>query len=326
MEKNILVTGGAGYIGSHTAKMLKKAGFNPITIDNLSCGHEYAVKWGAFIKGDVADEKVIRETVKKYNISAIIHFAALTLVKESVVDPIKYYENNVTKTLALLKTALDCGMRYFIFSSSCAVYGAPQKIPIEENDGKFPVNPYGQTKLFVENILKDLEKPYNLKSAILRYFNAAGADLDGEIGEDHLQETHLIPLIMQTLLGRQQKLQLFGNDFPTPDGTAIRDYIHVNDLAMAHVLALKYLLNNKSSIDINLGTGIGHSVLEIIRTVEAETSLKVPFDIAPKRIGDPPVLVASNEKAQRLIAWKPSFSLKEIIKSAWSWHNKQEQL
>lgn len=318
----ILLTGGAGYIGSHTAKRLSQSGFEPVTLDDLSAGHPWAVQWGPFIQGDLGDEKLIREVVAGYGIQAVLHFAAHTYVGESTTHPRKYFENNVTRTLSMLDTLIDCSVNKVIFSSSCAIYGDPERIPIDESHPQKPVNPYGESKLMVERILHWYDRAYGIKAACLRYFNAAGADPDGEIGEVHAPESHLIPLVMQAASGAIDSISVFGSDYPTPDGTAIRDYTHVCDLAEAHVLSLEHLLNGGGSVELNLGTGRGHSVLEVVQTVEEVSGCAVPVRLTERRPGDPPELVADASKAGKVLNWRPRFlDLPDVIKTAWAWHS-----
>ena len=318
----VLVTGGAGYIGSHSAKGLAQAGFTPVVFDNLSNGHRWSVKWGPFVQGDLADATLVRETLRKYDVQAVIHFAASAYVNESMTNPRQYFRNNVVNTLNLFDAQLDAGVKHTVFSSTCASYGVPQTRFISEEHPQAPVNPYGESKLFVERALHWYGGAYELKSVALRYFNAAGADPDGEIGEVHDPETHLIPLVIQTALGNRPEVKVFGTDYPTPDGSAVRDYIHVTDLADAHVRALKYLFNGGSNAAVNLGTGKGHSVREVIATVERISGQKVAVREAERRPGDPPELVANARKAASLLGWHPRFSsLDTIIDSAWRWHS-----
>ncbi len=320
--RRVLVTGGAGYIASHTAKRLSQAGFEPVTVDDLSAGHKWAVKWGPFVQGDIGDQKLIREVVSEYRIQAVLHFAALTFVGESIVQPRKYFHNNVVQTLKMLDALVDCSVKHVIFSSSCATYGDPERVPIAESHPQRPVNPYGESKLMVERILHWYDQAYGMKAACLRYFNAAGADPDGELGEVHTPETHLIPLVMQAASGAIDSVSIFGTDYPTPDGTAIRDYLHVYDLADAHVRALEYLLNGGASIELNLGTGQGHSVLEIIRAVEEVSGRSVPARRTERRPGDAQELVADASKAREVLNWQPRFvDLRELVRTAWAWHS-----
>ena len=317
---NILVTGGAGYIGSHTCKALAAAGFMPVAYDNLVFGHEWAVKWGPLARGDILDRGRLEEVFRQYKPSAIVHFAAYAYVGESVEQPAKYYKNNVTGTLTLLEAMRDHGVEQMVYSSTCATYGRPQMIPIPEHHPQNPVNPYGASKLMVEQILADFSAAYGLRSISLRYFNAAGADADGEIGEDHDPETHLIPLVLQTAAGKRPNITIYGTDYDTPDGTCIRDYVHVSDLAEAHVLALKALSSNGSSASYNLGTGRGFSVREVIETAHSVTGREIRVQEGPRRPGDPPQLVADATRAKTELGWTPKYAdLDQIVKSAWSW-------
>lgn len=316
----ILVVGGAGYIGSHAVKELNRQGYETVTFDNLVYGHRDAVKWGAFEEGDMANESRLRDLFSAHEIAAVMHFAAYAYVGESVTDPEKYYFNNVAATLNLLKVMREHGVDKFIFSSTCATYGEPQVVPIPENHPQNPINPYGMSKLMVEKILADYGRAYGLKSIAFRYFNAAGADPDGEIGERHDPETHLIPLVIEALLGGRQ-LKIFGEDYPTADGTCIRDYIHVVDLARAHILGLERLLAGGESAVYNLGNGAGYSVKQIIETAEKVSGRKVPYEVAPRRAGDPAALIGSAEKAISELGWKPEFAdITRIVETAWNWH------
>jgi len=313
----ILIVGGAGYIGSHTARAARRHGFDALLYDNLSTGHEFLTDGFELIPGDIADKKALTSAMR--GIDAVIHFAAHAYVGESVENPRKYFENNVAGALALLNTAIDTGVQNFVFSSSCAVYGVPPKMPITEDTYPRPVNPYGVSKLFFENALEAYERAYGLRFASLRYFNAAGADENGETGELHDPETHLIPLALAAASGHGPELRVLGVDYPTPDGTCIRDYVHVVDLAEAHVLALKQLVSVRKSLTVNLGTGIGHSVKQIIAAVEKVTGRNVPWHPAARRAGDPPILVADPTRAQETLGWRAVRSLHEIILSAWNW-------
>jgi UDP-arabinose 4-epimerase len=317
----VLVTGGAGYIGSHTAKALSQAGHEAVVLDNFTAGHRWAVKWGALAEGDLADQDFIRHALHEFGIHAVIHFAADALVAESVANPRKYYWNNVVNSLRLLDAMAESGIRHIVFSSSCATYGVPNRVPISEEHPQFPVNPYGETKLVIERILRDYGPAYGLRWVALRYFNAAGADPGGEIGEDHDPETHLIPIAVQAAQGERPYLEIYGTDYPTPDGTAIRDYIHVTDLARAHVQALEYLAAGGVSTALNLGTGLGHSVREVIAAVGKLCEGRVPVKEGPRRAGDPPALVAEVEKADKVLGWKPEYpDLDPIVKTAWNWN------
>ena len=317
----VLVTGGAGYIGSHACKALAQADCRPIAYDNLVYGHPQAVRWGPFEQGDIADRERLDAVINHYRPDALMHFAAYAYVGESVQDPGKYYRNNVAGTLSLLEAARDHGIGYFIFSSTCATYGIPQRVPIDEDHPQAPINPYGASKLMIETMLRDFQAAHDLKYVALRYFNAAGADPDGEIGEEHDPETHLIPLVMQAAQGKRAHVDIYGTDYPTPDGTAIRDYIHVTDLAEAHVLALNYLQQNGDSIALNLGTGRGYSVREVINTVKSVCNTAVPARETARRAGDPPVLVADAHRGMECLGWRPTHSqLTDIITDAWRWH------
>ena len=311
----VLVVGGAGYIGSHAARALRRAGYEVIIYDNLSTGFRRLAQGFELVEGDIADEGKLRSVLSR--VSAVMHFAARCYVGESVENPRKYFRNNVVGALTLLNAVVDAGIRSFVFSSTCAVYGIPERIPITEQTPREPVNPYGASKLFFENALEAYDRAYGLRSARLRYFNAAGADDSGEIGELHDPETHLIPLaLLSTANGPE--LQVFGDDYPTPDGTCLRDYIHVNDLADAHVRALQHLENSGDSLALNLGTGRGHSVLEVIQAAEKATGQPVRRKIGPRRAGDPPVLVADASKAHSLLNWTPQQDLANIVSSAWN--------
>ncbi len=319
----ILVAGGAGYIGSHTVKELIKEGFEVVVFDNFSTGKKELLVGGELFVGDLIDKESIKKVFRSKNIEAVLHFASLIQVGESYKDPRKYYTHNLITSLNLLDVMLETGVKNFVFSSSAAVYGVPLQIPIPESHPLNPFNPYGQTKFFTEKILQDYEKAYGLKFISLRYFNAAGADLESCLGELHDPETHLIPNILLFLLGKKNNFEIFGTDFPTEDGTAVRDYIHVKDLAKAHVLALKKLLTSSQSEFINLGTNKGYSVLEIIKKTKQITGEKVPYREGPRRKGDVPVLLASREKAEQILGWKLYHSnIKTIIETAWNWHKK----
>lgn len=318
---NILITGGAGYIGSHTVKALKKKGYFTVVYDNLSSGHEYASKGDIFIKGDIFDSNLLADTIKKYDIDSIIHFAAYSLVGESMTNPKKYYTNNVQGTLNLLNTMLENNINKIVFSSTAAVYGEPKNIPITEDCPKDPTNVYGKTKLMIENMLEDYSKAYALKYIALRYFNACGADPQGDIGEDHNPETHLIPLVLQTCAGKRESIKIFGQDYPTKDGTCIRDYIHVNDLASAHVLALEALQKGHKSEVYNLGNGNGFSVAEIIDTAEKVAGIEIKKEFTGRRSGDPAILIASSDKIKKALGWNPEYTdISKIIQTAWNWH------
>ncbi|MDI6724353.1 MAG: UDP-glucose 4-epimerase GalE [Methanobacterium sp.] len=319
----ILIVGGAGYIGSHLNKEISKQGYETVVFDNLSYGHEKFVKWGNFELGDLSNINDIRSIFRKYPIDAVMHFAAFTYVGESVKDPQKYYLNNVKNTLNLLQVMLEENVKQFVFSSTCATYGNPVEIPITENHPQNPINPYGRGKLIVEQVLKDYSQAYGLKYASLRYFNAAGADPEGEVGELHDPETHLIPLILDVAAGKRDDIKIFGTDYNTPDGTCIRDYIHVTDLADAHILALKYLQDGGESDVFNLGNGNGFSVKEVIETARKITDKNIRAVEDERRPGDPPILVGSSDKAKKVLKWKPKYDdLDKIIETAWNWHKK----
>ena len=313
----VLVVGGAGYIGSHAARTLRKLGHEAVLYDNVSTGHEFLAKGFELIRADIADTAKLMAAMRR--VDSVMHFAAHAYVGESVENPRKYFHNNVEKGIALLNACVDGGVRRVIFSSTCAVYGVPGKVPIPENIPRQPVNPYGVTKLFFEQALEAYGRAYGLRFASLRYFNAAGADESGEIGELHDPETHLIPLALAAAKGTGRHLEVFGEDYPTPDGTCVRDYIHVNDLADAHVRALEHLASGKESFAVNLGTGQGNSVKEVMQEVEKVTGKAVPHRIGPRRPGDPPELVANPRKAEELLGWKAERSLNDIVRTAWKW-------
>jgi UDP-glucose-4-epimerase GalE len=314
---SILVVGGAGYIGSHTARALRRSGYEAIIYDNLSRGHGFLANDFELITADIMDHEQLAGVMRR--VDAVMHFAAHSQVGESVQKPRIYFQNNAEAGLALLNCALDAGVRRFVFSSTCAVYGIPEKVPITENTPRQPVNPYGTSKLFFENALEAYDRAYGMRYMSLRYFNAAGADESGEIGELHDPETHLIPAALKAVTGERGELELFGSDYPTPDGTCVRDYVHVNDLAEAHVLALKQLEAGSNSAALNLGTGIGCSVQEVLAMVEEVTGKKVPRKTAPRRAGDPPALVADPARAQAALNWKAKRSLRDIVQTAWQW-------
>lgn len=316
----ILVVGGAGYIGSYMCKYLSKRGYQPVVLDNLIYGHKEAVKWGPLFEGAMSDTALLDHIFSEHRIAAVMHFAAFCYVGESVTAPAKYYQNNVAATITLLEQMEKNRIPNFIFSSSCATYGEPVEIPITEAHPQQPINPYGKTKLMVEQILEDFETAYGIRSVALRYFNAAGADPEAEVGEDHDPETHLIPLALQAAMG-QRELSIFGDDYPTRDGTCIRDYIHIDDLAQAHLLALEGLLDNKPGARYNLGNGDGYSVKEVIETAARVTGKAIPAKIVERRAGDPAVLIGSSQKAMKELGWRPGFAdLRTIIETAWKWH------
>lgn len=321
---NILVAGGAGFIGAHTCKLLRANGFTPVTLDNLSTGYEKAVLYGPFVKGDLRERDKIAQIVKEYDIKAAIHFAAFSLVGESVSNPKKYYDNNVSAAIEFAVALLAAGVDKLVFSSTAAVYGNPQTDLIDEDHQKLPINPYGATKLAFEGALKWLDEAHGLKHVILRYFNAAGSDFDVEVGESHEPESHLIPLICKAAIGTGKPLNVFGTDYDTPDGTAIRDYIHVFDLAMAHIEAIKYLMNGGQSDAFNVGTGLGISVKQAIVAAQNQFA-EVPHSYAPRRAGDPPILVADAKKIKSKFNWKPQFSdIDTIIKTAKAWQENRK--
>lgn len=317
----ILICGGAGYIGSHINKLLNRKGYETVVFDNLVYGHREAVKWGTFVQGDLSSEREIESVFQSYPIDAVFHFAAYAYVGESVDQPEKYYYNNVVNTLNLLKAMRKYGCDKIIFSSTCATYGEPESVPITEDQRQDPINPYGATKWMVERIFQDYGRAYGLRFVVLRYFNAAGADPDGEIGESHSPETHLIPLVLDAAAGRRPDIQVFGTDYDTRDKSCIRDYIHVMDLADAHFLALKYLEQKGKSDFFNLGNTCGTSVLKVIETVKKVTGKEFPVTHAERRPGDPAILVGSCEKAKRILGWEPRYpDIGEIVSHAWNWH------
>lgn len=317
---NILVTGGAGYIGSHAVRLLQTAGHEVWVYDNLSCGHREAVPEGLFIEGNVGDRARVTAVLNDKSIDAVMHFAAFALVGESVAQPSKYYQNNVIETLNLLEAMRAANVSRFVFSSTTATYGVPDKIPITEDEKQKPINPYGFSKLVIEQALADYAHAYGWGYAALRYFNAAGAAPDGEIGEDHTPESHLIPIVLQVALGQRESISIFGDDYPTPDGTCIRDYIHVYDLGAAHVKALEKL-EMGSGLQLNLGTGRGNSVREVIDACRDVTGQEIPAVMGERRPGDPPELVADSAKAQTVLDWKPKYvDIRETVETAWRWH------
>ncbi|WP_367924247.1 UDP-glucose 4-epimerase GalE [uncultured Ruthenibacterium sp.] len=319
----ILICGGAGYIGSNVNKLLSQQGYQTIVFDNLVYGHRELVKWGEFVEGDLNDYNAIDAVFKRWKIDAVFHFAAYAYVGESVKEPAKYYQNNVTCTLNLLEAMRTNGCNRIVFSSTCATYGVPSRVPITEDMPQNPINPYGATKLMVERIFKDYAVAYGLEFAVLRYFNAAGADPDGEIGEWHIPETHLIPLVLEAAGGKRSSVKVFGTDYPTRDGTCIRDYIHVYDLADAHLRALRYLEKGNPSDFFNLGNTLGTSVLEVIEAVKKVTGRSFEVEYCARRPGDPAELVGDSAKAQRILGWKPRYpQIEEIVSHAWKWYCK----
>ncbi|HXC12742.1 MAG TPA: UDP-glucose 4-epimerase GalE [Stellaceae bacterium] len=323
MASSILVTGGAGYIGSHACKALARAGYLPVAYDDLSRGHRAAVRWGPLVEGDIADRPRLCAALAEHRVAAVMHFAAYAYVGESVGNPALYYRNNLSGSLSLLEAMRETRVGEIVFSSTCAIYGTPDAVPIRETAPQNPVNPYGETKRAIERALHWYGQAYAIRSASLRYFNAAGADGEGEIGEDHEPETHLIPLVLGAALGRRPAIEVFGTDYPTPDGTAIRDYIHVDDLADAHLRALERLRSGGASIALNLGSGEGHSVREVIAAAVAVSGRKIAVRDAPRRPGDPPALVADPSLAAQTLGWRASrSSLEAIIRTAFAWHNR----
>jgi UDP-glucose 4-epimerase len=317
----ILVTGGAGYIGSHTLLYLKNQNEDVVVLDSLQTGHKDAIIHGTFYEGNLSDEDLLDEIFDLHKITSVIHFAADSLVGESMTEPLKYYENNVIGTYHLVKKMVEYGIKKFVFSSTAATYGEPTSVPITENLPTIPTNPYGETKLAIEKMLKWADDAYGLKSICLRYFNAAGADPEGRIGEDHYPESHLIPIVLQAALGQRESVSIFGDDYPTDDGTCIRDYIHVLDLAQAHYLALQRLEKEEVSGVYNLGNGNGFSVKQVIETCRAVTDIDITAISAPRRTGDPAVLIASSDRARSELGWDPKYSDLEImVKHAWNWH------
>ncbi len=326
-KPTILVTGGAGYIGSHAVLALKRVGYEVVILDNLVYGHKDLVEkvlQVELIVGDITDRNLLDRVFKTHNIAAVMHFAAYAYVGESVKNPGKYYSNNVVGTLTLLQAMVAASIKKIVFSSTCATYGFVETMPITEEEPQNPINPYGATKLMVERILSDFDKAHQLKHVCFRYFNAAGADPSGLLGEDHLPETHLIPLILLTALGKRESISIFGTNYPTPDGTCIRDFIHVTDLATAHVLGMEYLLNDGNSDVFNLGNSNGFSVKQVIETAKAVTGKAIKVVECDRRPGDPPWLVGSSEKVRRILGWNPQYpSLEDILSHAWQWHQQR---
>ena len=317
----ILVTGGAGYIGSHINKMLAQKGYETVVFDNLVYGHPEAVRWGTLEIGDLADTEQLNKVFEKYQIEAVFHFAAYAYVGESMSEPSKYYNNNVVNTIHLLDTMIKYQVKYLVFSSTCATYGIPEQMPITEDMEQKPINPYGASKLMIERILADYHEAYGLNYCCLRYFNAAGADPEGEIGESHNPETHLIPLILAAAAGERKLIKVFGSNYPTRDGSCIRDYIHVTDLADAHLRAMNYLKKGGESTCMNLGNSVGNSVLEVIEAAKDITGRTIAVVMDERRLGDPPMLVGSSEKAKNLLGWKPKYGdIRVILEHAWNWY------
>lgn len=326
-KSTILVTGGAGYIGSHAVLALIKAGYEVIVLDNLSYGHRELVEQVLKVKlivGDISDRALLDHIFTTHNIAAVMHFAAYIAVGESVTDPAKYYRNNVTGTLALLEAMVAASIKKFVFSSTCALYGIPNTVPLVEDHPQDPISPYATSKWMVERILSDFDQAYGLQSVCFRYFNAAGADPTGLLGEDHTPETHLIPLVLFAAMDKRESVSIFGTDYPTRDGTCIRDYIHVTDLAQAHILGLEYLLQGGESTAFNLGNGSGFSVREVIETASKITRKEIKVVECDRRPGDPPVLVGSSDKARKVLGWHPQYSdLEDILTHAWQWHQQR---
>jgi len=320
----VLVTGGAGYVGSHALQVLRQNGLRCVVLDNLSRGHRELLSAGTpLVEGDIGDDALVRRVIAEHGVTAVMHFAAYAYVGESVAHPARYYANNVAATTALLTSMVESGVKQIVFSSTCATYGMPESVPITEAHPQRPVNPYGASKLMVERILQDFDRAYGLKSVALRYFNAAGADPEGRIGEWHEPETHIIPLALEVAAGARDHVEVFGTDYPTPDGTCIRDYIHVTDLAQAHVLGLRHLQSGGASEAFNLGNGNGFSVRQVLDTVEKVTGRKARAKAGPRREGDPHSLVGSAAKARRVLGWKPQWdTLDAIIETAWKWHTR----
>jgi UDP-glucose 4-epimerase len=327
MRKTILVVGGAGYIGAQCCKLLSEQNYRVVVLDNLCLGHLEFIKWGKFYLGDLGDKDLLAKIFTDEKIDAVMHFAAFASVAESVREPQKYYQNNVIKTISLLDEMIKHNIKHFIFSSTCATFGNPLSDFIDEMHTQKPINPYGYTKLVIENVLKDYDIAYGLKSIVFRYFNAAGADESAEIGEKHFPETHLIPLVLDVAIGKSKAIKIFGTDYNTPDGTCIRDYIHVYDLSQAHILGLKYLFYEEQSNHFNLGNGLGFSVKEIIDHCEKVTGIKIKKEYSDRRAGDPSRLVGSSEKAIELLNWQPKyFDIEKIIQTAWVWHKKLNKI
>jgi UDP-arabinose 4-epimerase len=320
--QRVLIAGGAGYIGSHAAKALARAGREPVVFDNLSSGHSHAVKWGPMVHGDIGDAEALRAAIRQYRPDAVMHFAARIEVGEGEREPVDFYQNNVASTLNLVRTMLEEGVTNLVFSSTCAIYGDPEKLPLTEDLPKRPVSVYGRTKLIVEQMLEDISRAKGLNFAALRYFNAAGADMDGEIGEEHDPETHLIPNAIKAAVGRSGPMKLFGLDYPTKDGSCVRDYIHVDDLARAHILAADRLTETRGNLQLNLGTGDGYTVLDVLQAVARATGREVPYDVSPRRAGDAIALTADPARVRAVLDWVPQHGLDEIVWSAWNFHRR----
>jgi UDP-arabinose 4-epimerase len=322
----ILVAGGAGYIGSHACKALARAGHVPIVIDDLSTGNEWAVRWGPMVRGNIGDHGLVSRVLRDEQVEAVLHFAANAYVGESMVQPHKYFQNNVVNCLTFLGAMREAGVTDIVFSSTCATYGDPLHLPLDESHPQNPVNPYGDSKLFIEKVLRWYGEAYGLRWVALRYFNAAGADVEGEIGEAHDPETHLIPQVIQAAKGDRPEMSIFGTDYDTPDGTAIRDYIHVDDLAKAHILAIEHLGKGRESGAFNLGTGQGYSVRDIINAVERHGGRKVPAREKGRRAGDPERLTACAERARQILGWRPDHDLDTIVATAWTWEMRKVEV
>ncbi len=322
---NVMVVGGAGYIGSHMVKLLDKAGHQVVVLDNLSTGHKSSVTASQLVVGDMENSELVESLLRDHKIDSVMHFAAHALVGESVEHPAKYYQNNAVATLSLLESMRKCDVKRIVFSSTCATYGVPDKVPIDEQEKQSPVNPYGFTKLVCEQAMEDYAHAYGLGYAALRYFNAAGASPDGDIGEDHDPESHLIPIVLQVALGQREHITVFGDDWPTPDKTCVRDYIHVDDLGAAHMLALEKIESGQG-IKVNLGTGVGFSVREVIECCREVTGKEIPEVMGARRAGDPPELVANAKMAENVLGWIPKYrELKPIVETAWQWHSSNPQ-
>ena len=317
---NVLVTGGAGYIGSHTCLALAQNGYTPVAFDNLVNGHREFAQWGPFEQGDVRDRKRLDQVISVYRPVAIIHFAGLIEIAESVTDPIAFFDNNLSGSLTLFAAALRAGIDKVVFSSTCATYGVPQEIPMRETHPQLPISPYGTSKLLVERVLHELDAYKEFRSVILRYFNAAGADVDGRIGEWHNPESHVVPIAIEVAQGRRAVFKINGSDYPTPDGSCIRDFVHVSDLADAHVRSIEYLLSEGESVALNVGTGRGTSVKELVKVVEMISKKQLPIEFGARREGDPAELIADNAQAMNRLGWKPRHDLNSIVGSAWNWH------
>jgi UDP-glucose-4-epimerase GalE len=321
--QRVLITGGAGYIGSHAAKLLRQAGREPIVFDDLSCGHAHAVRWGPLVRGDIRDAEALRSAIRQYKPDAVMNFAARIEVGEGEKNPAHFYDNNVQGALNLMRVMLEEGVASLVFSSTCAIYGDPERLPLTEDLPKRPVSVYGRSKWMVEQMLEDVSRAHGLKFAALRYFNAAGADSDGEIGEEHEPETHLIPNALKAAMGLGGPMKLFGNDYPTPDGTCIRDFVHVTDLAEAHLLAADRLHAGSDNLQLNLGTGEGRTVLEVLRSIEKATGRPVPHAISPRRPGDAVALYSDASKVKSVLGWMPKLSdIDTIVSTAWNFHKR----